>query len=321
MSNNLRSDASDILAFLFSDRSRLAARNLILSVCFVWILVAPRSVLAQPGSTPGGRMKQEGKALFSPSSGGATTTDADGNALKNSDAWVIVLGAFSGDDQDQLAQEALAKITSQTPLSGARLIKKEKGTVIEYGRFKDPADPEAKAELQRIRETRIGDSTPMDRAFFAPPQGITGALPQYDLRNWKQDALAGKALYTLQIAAYGRDDNKPPTAKESAQFREAAEKAAAQLRREGDQAFYYHGPTLSLVTIGLFGESDLKLPIKGEHGVEPGFQSPRITDLQKRYPNNLLNGKGIRETVKTTDGKVASKLQASRLVALPKEGS
>lgn len=315
MPNNLRPDAAEIVTPRQTFGSRTPSVRLTRSVCFVRILILSclgsltldSNVALGSTRPPPQQLKEEGRALFGdpPRPGKGSSKSSDKSNVD--DGWVIVLGAFTGDDQEQTAREALARITAQTPLTGARISRKEKASVIEYGRFTDPADPAARAELDRVR-AMVVDGEPLSRSFFAPPEAAEGSIPQYDLRNWKNEPLAGAALYTLQIAAYGRSDAKAPTAKERAEFRALAEKAASQLRREGEQAFYYHGPFLSMVTIGLFDESDLS----------KSFESRRLVELKKRYPNNLLNGKGIRETIKTTDGKTESRLQASRLVALPK---
>lgn len=315
MSNNLPPDAAEIVTRLQSFGSRTPSVRLTRSVYFVRILILScLGSLTLDSSAALGfhrpqpqKLKEEGRALFGDPARPGKSYAKGSDKSKLDDGWVIVLGAFTGDDQEQNAREALARITAQTPLIGARISKKEKASVIEYGRFRDPADPAAKAELERVR-AMVVDNEPLSRSFFAPPDAVEGSMPQFDLRNWKNEPFASAALYTLQIAAYGRSDTKAPTAKERDEFRALAEKAVSQLRREGEQAFYYHGPFLSMVTIGLFDESDLS----------KGAESRRLSELKKRFPNNLLNGKGIRETIKTTDGKTESRLQASRLVALPK---
>ena len=87
-----------------------------------------------------------------------------------------------------------------------------------------------------------------------------------------------------------------------------------ELRREGELAFYCHGPNRSMVTIGIFGIEDFD-PQK------PAMTSPRLVELRKRYPYNLQNGQGVRRTatVTTASGQRArvEKIEPSRLVAIP----
>ena len=96
---------------------------------------------------------------------------------------------------------------------------------------------------------------------------------------------AGDDLMTLQIGYYDEQYGED--------FREAAELAAKELREQGDQAFYYHGPNRSLLTVGLFGQEDLvQHTTPGQDGrifVQTQY-SQRVVELQKKYPHNLGNG-------------------------------
>lgn len=261
------------------------------------------TALAQPLD----RFKKESPGVFSPADKGRGQTAAG-------PGWTLILGAFTGEDRDERARTQLARLSAQGGFEGARLRSRAKAVVIEFGRFADPSAPEAQAELVRVRSTLIDGQPALERAFFAPPDDApAGTMPQFDLRRARA-GLDANARYTLQVGAYGRDDNKPPTADELAQFRKAAEQAVADLRREGDPAFYFHGPQRSTVTVGLFTDADVTLTPGSSRSVE----SQRIRELRERYPNNLLNGKGIRETQTGTDGKKVSRMQSSILVEIPK---
>lgn len=228
----------------------------------------------------------EGKALFGTAtpSGKAPAGDAEG-------AWTIVIVAFRGPDQESAAAAGLAKARTAGGLRDAYSRQTGATTVIAYGHYSSPDAPDAQADLKRVREMTIDGGQPFAGAILAPPDGSgTGRFPDFDLRRAR--AQFGKdALYTLQIAAYGRDDRKPPqNDKERDEFARYAEDAAAQLRREGEQAFYYHGPNMSLVTIGIFGPEDFD----PQH---PEIRSDRLHAAQDAHPDNLLNGKGIQVRV------------------------
>src|SRR5690606_17423075 len=89
-------------------------------------------------------------------------------------------------------------------------------------------------------------------AFLAPPAGDPdpGAIPQYHLSRARIE-FGAQSRYTLQIAVY--ESNNP------AEARRAAEQAAAQLRADGEPAFYYHGPSRSMVTLGAFTAAEAGL--------------------------------------------------------------
>jgi hypothetical protein len=186
-----------------------------------------------------------------------------------------------------------------------------KSWVVAYGRYQDAADPAAVADLQRIKAIVINNQRPFAGAVLAPPENIPGSQPEFDLRQVR--ARMGEwALYSLQVAVYSREDLGRPSPKELAEYRKAAEQAVVQLRREGDPAYYYHGTTSSMVTIGVFGADDFDPTV-------PGVESPLLAKLRRKYPHNLLNGKAMRERIPGLPPNHPDpyRLQPSRLVAVP----
>ena len=210
---------------------------------------------------------------------------------------------------------ALKQVVDATGLDTVRLLQKDANTppLIVYGHYDDPAAERAQADLKRVRAMDVGGRTPfrgavMVREGEARPAG--GRLARPDLRQAK--ALFGPdAVYTLQIGVYAREDNKRPSAADLAVFRKSAEEAVQRLRREGEQAFFYHGPNGSMVTVGVFDDSDL------DTSVSPPLSSPRLKAAQDRHPHNLLNGRGVRATTIGEDGTPVERMQASRLVLIP----
>src|SRR5262249_24035027 len=108
-------------------------------------------------------------------------------------------------------------------------------------------------------------------------------------------------------AVYGRRDLPNPTQADLTEARKAAEQAAARFRQEGEQAFYYHGPRMSMVTIGAFNIEDFDPQT-------PSYQSTRLLEVRKRHPYNLYNGAGIK-VINKANGR--SELQPSSLVEIP----
>lgn len=254
------------------------------------------------------QLKKEGKELF----GDGGEKPAEGASPAH---WSIVLVSFREGEQDAEAQRGLERVRNLAGLKDAYLEKRGPATVIAYGKYETEAA--GKKDLERIRKLSVTEAgitgTPFSTAMLAPPAEIKGSMPEYDLRNVRKER--EWAAYTLQVGVYGRIDGAP-TAKELDEFRAAAEKAAVQLRREGEEAYYVHGPNKSMVTVGIFSLEDFDS--------QTGYEAPQITQLRKRYPYNLLNGQGVRHTVKITDpktGKVTrqQQLQKSALTNIPKE--
>ena len=249
---------------------------------------------------PDRSLADEGRTLFS----------AGDPAIAREAAWSIVIVGYRGDQRDAQARADLVRVQAQPGLRDAYVEDRGEATVIAFGRYRAPDSADAQRDLQRIREVEVEGQRPFAGAVLTPPATATlGNNPQYDLRNAKQ-RLGDWVVYTLQVGAYGRLD-KPATPDEMAQFREAAEEAVLQLRREGERAFYYHGPTMSSVTVGAFGADEFEAnpnPLR-----PPIYESPGIKQAKRDFPLNLFNGQAIRD--RGPDGQ--PRLQPSRLVGVP----
>ena len=227
------------------------------------------------------------------------------------DAWTIILTAAHTDDPTQSAR-LLEQIRTVGQLPDAFTMQRNGKSIIAVGGFKSPTDTLAKIELERVRSIEIDGAFPYAHAFLAPPSGdlARGSIPEYDLRNARAQ-YGSDIQYSLQVAVYGREDDVPATDEERRLFRATAEKAAAALRQSGELAFYYHGPTRSMVTIGVFTENDHHL----DRGVV--VESPRLKALRLRHPKNLQNGRTIVEKVRSTNGGFVERDQKSFLVSIP----
>lgn len=223
--------------------------------------------------------------------------------------WTIVL--LSVDDAAK-AENMLAQVRTTGRLPDAFKMERNGRQVVAVGSYDDPAQRVAQIELQRVRGIEVDGVKPYEHAFLAPPSGdlSRGSIPEYDLRNARQQ-YGKKAVYTLQVAVYAREDDQKPTESDLTQFRAAAEKAAMGLRQGGELAFYYHGPNRSMVTVGIFGEEDVKVA----RGVTT--ESARLQLARDRHPLNLRNGSTIVEHVRTSTGGTVRRDQASFLVKVP----
>lgn len=223
--------------------------------------------------------------------------------------WSIFLQAV-GDPLS--ARDTLTWIRDKGGLPEARLEKRGQRYLIAYGRYRDPAMPEARADLQRVRGTVVDGELPFAGASLIAPAAADSAVKfdEFDLRTVKQRLGKNQAIYTLQVNAYGRPDRAKPSAEELKEFRSTAEEAVKKLRADGDEAYFYHGPHMSIVTIGVFGPSDYDER-------RPGLaDSPRLKAAREKFPNNLLNGMGVRVR---SAGQGEATLQRSQLVAIPEE--
>lgn len=212
--------------------------------------------------------------------------------------WAILLRAFSGGGALERAEAAAAGFRANAGLESARVVPRSNGAVVVYGGFASPDDRAAQRELARVKGLTFNGVTPFATAFLAPQGGTDpGSVPELNLAEARERHGRG-AKYTLQIAVYESD--------RGAEAKRAAEEAALQLRRDGELAFYYHGPTKSMVTLGLFGDRD--------YDPATDRRSAALQELQRRYPHNLLNGRTIIE--RRVGGE---RTQPSALVLVPGE--
>jgi len=279
-----------------------------MTATFVLWLAAPAA--AQNGKRPD--LKEEGRKLFD-------KTRPAGDGRKDSastSGWAVAVFTFRGDERTAESRRVLEYVRTEGMLREARMEERGPSVVILVGSFADPQSAEAKAELDRIRKItvtgeadgRAVQNQPYTGAFLAPPNVVAGEGKRPEINLLRVREQQPGALYSLQVAAYAREDIDRPTEDDLKEARRSAEQAALQLRSEGEQAYYYHGPRMSLVTIGAFDLTDYDPQM-------PNFTSERLRELRKRHPLNLYNGKAIKE--KRPGQK--DQLQTSKLVDLPKK--
>jgi hypothetical protein len=229
-------------------------------------------------------------------------------AVGGQKGWSIVLFTFSRETDAAKASETLAQVRS-SGLPEARLEERGPALVIAYGEYPSADSRAAKADLERVKAILINGGTPFIGAVLSPPpyEALPGTIPEYDLRNVPM-RFGKDALYTLQVGVYCRVDDQEPTAKELGEFREAAERAVVELRRQGETAFYYHGPRRSSVTVGVFFEKDYNVR-------DPRTQSPVLVALRAKYPYNLANGAGLQRTQRGSERAV---MDPSFIVNIPR---
>ena len=252
----------------------------------------------------GGRIHRCPRAIFAELR--RDRTRGTGGALQPaafSDAgWTIVLAAFSGPDARRQALAAADNLRAAAPsLGSVRVQDRGRGAAIVSGSYRSPGDADAQRDLARIRAVTINNGTPFASAFLAPPTGAPdpGATPQYHLSRAFIE-FGSQSRYTLQIAVY---ESPNP-----AEARRAAEQAATQLRSEGEPAFYYHGPSRSMVTLGAFTAA--------EAGLDTGLPGPILAEFQRRHPYNVFNG---RQLLQRIPGQSRQVPQPSFLVEIPRE--
>lgn len=254
-----------------------------------------------PSAAEADRVSREASGVFG-------DKPAPGPSSAGAGAWKISLATAPSDADDITTMQLLGTVRSQTGLTGARLEKRGKALVVTYGAYASASDPAAQEQLARVRGLVVGGAKPYSGASLIPPaySGTTGSDTEMNLATLRQ-RYGERAAYTLQIAAYERNDGKDATPEDLAEIRKAAEAAAAQLRTEGEEAFYYHGPRRSMVTVGVFSAKEFDTS-------RPGRESPALRVLKEKYKFNLVNGAPIRVRTRANPEGI---VQPSFVVAVP----
>ncbi|MFG0258338.1 MAG: hypothetical protein ACF8GE_10590 [Phycisphaerales bacterium JB043] len=223
------------------------------------------------------------------------TSDAAGADVSGS--WSIFLRSFSGADSVERASRFAQILMLEWQLDRVFVEPRDTGAAVLFGRYDDPQSSRAISDLERLRSMGQGDAKLFEAAFFLHrKQASDGRYPEIALVS-ARTAFGEGTLFTLQVGVY--------ESRNRLESMRAAEDAALELRQQGEEAYYHHGVSRSMVTIGVFTLRD--------YDPQSGRMSQRLEELRVKYPHNLFNGMGLREH--TASGQ--SRLQSSGLVMVP----
>jgi hypothetical protein len=258
-----------------------------------------RQAAASPAFEP---FANEASAVMGPARAG------QGKPGEPAGTWSIVIAGAAGENADATARDMLHKVQTVGGLPEAYTERRGGSVVVAFGQYSGPEDRAAQRDLARLRDMELEGGKPFAGAVLVPPpfESLPGSIPEFDLNGVKR-ARGKDALYTLQVAIYTRLNTNAPKPEELAEFRKAAERAVVELRRGGDEAYYYHGPRGSTVTVGVFGPRDHD-PLK------PGSDSFALLETRRKHPLNLVNGA---QFLTRSRGQEKARPQPSFLVPIP----
>lgn len=240
----------------------------------------------------------EGRLVFADDPGGGGAGAGSGtDGVDGREGWGILLETFSGAGHVERARQRREQVARALGRTDVYAQVRSRGSVVVLGSYSGPNDPRAQRDLRAVQSVTVAGRRPYERSYLSPPPPPptdVGDLPELNLLSARR-LVGSDALYTLQVAVFeGRNHERA---------KRDAEKHALTLRQRGEMAFYYHGPTKSMVTIGIFGEQ--------AYDAQAQQVSLEVQSLQRRFPLNLLNGD---EEIPEPTGSS----QASMLVLIPK---
>jgi hypothetical protein len=185
--------------------------------------------------------------------------------------WSIRVVELDGTDRHGKARGLIQELRNEAKLSDIWMQDYDGVVSVYHGRFATAADPAIRPALGKIQAVRVDGEMPFADCQLVPLIGDGRVIADpFDLRQFI-------GYYSLQIGFYD--------ASYEGDFRAAAEEAVRSLREDGFDAYYYHGPYRSIVSIGVFSYEQAFVSA-GTHDT----YAPSVRELQQRFPFNLGNG-------------------------------
>lgn len=184
----------------------------------------------------------------------------------------IVLVEYKGPEAAPSARRLADELSAQD-LPDVFTVEGHEHASVCVGRYDSWKDPQADAMLKRVRVIRDAQGQyPFAGVMLVP---MPEPLPE---DPWPLEGADG--FYTLLVASWeapGRMAN--------------AQRYASGLRSRGYEAYVYHGPRVSTVSIGAFGPEVFDDPGKvGRPGEKPKIVDARVTGLMARFRYMRLEG-------------------------------
>ncbi len=289
------------------------AAVLVASVLIACSPSTPRTAAPAAGATPqGDELLGPGEAELLGAAGRPVGSRGVPARMPPGGRWSVLLGTFA-DEGHQARAEAFRQQTVRAfpQLDGAFLAPHRSGSMVVFGRYQGPDDPDAQASLARIKSLGDPANRPFPTAMLVRRSVGAAAGPPgpWDLRNLRSQFPRKRQLFTLEVAVwstFGTNEISPE------EVRRAAEEYARQLRTRGADAWYRHDldTDTSSVTVGRFGAD--------AYDPRSTLYAPEVERAMREFPRLLVNGEELLVATDPRRGEARRPL-ASRLVEVPFE--
>ena len=184
----------------------------------------------------------------------------------------VLLIEYKGPDAGPSAQRLAKELTDQG-LPDVFVVQGADLASVCAGHFDSWQDKRSGELLRRVRGIRdTAGQFPFAGVLLVP---VPEPMPE---NSWPLEKAPG--LYSLHIASWEAPGRMPK-----------AQAYAATLRAQGYEAYVYHGPRLSMVTLGGYGPEIFDIPgLAGVPGARPKIIDPKVLDLIQKFPRMRLEG-------------------------------
>jgi hypothetical protein len=224
------------------------------------------AMLAMGGvSCTGNTSQQAGQAPRTPEAltTGSTASAAAAEASPRQPAvpqgarYTIFCASIQGPGHVERSKAMKDELARTTGMKDWHVIHRSDASMLYYGyyrTFNDPADQRetTRARNDHRRVNAIEDASgnrPFRQAIFVDLSAPDPtAPPEWDLARLRQHPNDDRHFWSVQIATY----------KDHPERKMAAVEAVRAAREQGIEAFYYHGPTMSHICVGVWPRSAVK---------------------------------------------------------------
>jgi hypothetical protein len=210
--------------------------------------------LSQPAAAPA---PQRMSAAAAPK-----PADSDNPAPPRDAQWTILCAVINGPGHVERARLAKDDLVKSSPMKTWYVTHDDQQSTLYYGYYRSYNDANDAKETARIHADRDRIAKMQDQIGVRPfkdarPVPLAGPDPvapaEYNLLN-------AQGAWSLQIAAYQGQGRK-----------EAAVESVLKARKMGVEAYYHHGPSVSIVCIGHWPEEAIrKQEFDGGAGIDRG---------------------------------------------------
>lgn len=200
------------------------------------------------------------------------------------EGWTIALYIFTGTDHIEQSKRYKAETEKHTGWKDLTIVHQSDHSALYWGAY--ATAEKAQANLRKAREFRTPAGVQVfGSAVVEPLPGKEFGPPQWRLADAPGDHTVLVAIF------YNVLDATPPYLNR----KQDAVDYCKELRNQGLEAYYHHGPVQSSVTIGAFPKEAIGYISqpngKGSFIEKPVVQDPRMSALLERFPYLAVNGR------------------------------
>ena len=212
----------------------------------------------------------------SPAAGpSAASASAAGNpgasAIPSGAKYTIMCRAFPGTGSAAMATTSKDNLVRATGRRNFYVVHEENQSTLYYGYYKEyqrAVDPKeaatADADLAYLKNLADDQGVPLfARSMFVPLPAADPVAPvEYDLARLDADKPKddpNRKYWSIAIAAFTADAVPDPSGPDAGKNRkQIAVECVMAARKQGVEAYYYHGPSISMVCIGAWPQSAIR---------------------------------------------------------------